>query len=175
MTTPTIQPVYGTPASLTNAIASLATSSTFVAGYESAVFDNSSTLYDDVLLSCKVRVGTTPTVNTQIVVYVVAPIDPTSGSEVWPDVFDGTTGAETLTSFGVGAGFLKRAIVMYVDSTTSDRDYFGGPVSVAALFWGTVPKKFVLFTTHNTGVNLNSTGGNHVFTTQGIYSAIPSV
>jgi hypothetical protein len=33
-----------------------------------------------------------------------------------------------------------------------------------------VPPKFVLFTVHNTGVNLNSTGGNHVFRYRGVYA-----
>ena len=172
MTTPTVQPVYGAVAALTNAIASLGTSSTFVAGYESATFDNSSTLYDEVFVSGKVTVGTTPTINTSINIYVVAPIDVDGGT--WPDVFDGTTSAETITSVGVGQGFLKLLVSLTVDATTSDRAYpYCAPVS--PLFGGVVPKKFVLFTTHNTGVNLNSTGGNQVTRTQGINFAMPSV
>lgn len=156
---------YGTSTALTNAIASLGTSSTWVAGYESDVVDNTTNKYPDYSFEGKVRVGTTPTINTEIRIYVVASFDGTT----WPDVFDGTTGAETITSAGVGNAFLKLAAVLSVDSTTSDRDY---PFSftVASLFGGVVPAKFVVFTTHNTGVNLNATGGNHVFNYRGVYS-----
>jgi hypothetical protein len=152
---------------LTNAIASLATSSTWVAGYESATVDNTSNLYLDYIFDGKVTVGTTPTASTEIRIYVVASVDGTT----WPDVFDGTTSAETVTSAGVRDGFAKLACVMAVDATTSDRAY---PFcfTVASLFGGVVPPKFVLFTTHNTAVNLNSTAGNHVFNYRGTYDTV---
>lgn len=152
---------------LTNAIASLGTSSTWVAGYESATIDNTTNLYLDYIFDGKVTVGTSPTSGTQIRIYVVASVDGTT----WPDVFDGTTGAETITgsSQGVRDGFAKQAATLNVDSTTSDRSY---PFcfTVASLFGGVCPPKFVLFTTHNTGQNLNSTAGNHVFTYRGVYA-----
>jgi hypothetical protein len=85
-------------------------------------------------------------------------------------VFDGTDSAETVTSAGVRDGFAKLAAAMPVDSTTSDRDYYFGPVSVAGLFGGACPKKFVAFVTHNTGVNLNSTGGNHLVYITPVYA-----
>lgn len=160
----TVNIAYAASATLTNAVESLATSSTFVAGYESAVFDNTTTKYDDVLLAGKVTTGTAPTVNTNILIYVVAPIDDTP---TWPDVFDGTTSGETLTSVNMGSGFLKLAAVITV-TATSDLGYHFGPVSVAQLFGGIMPYKFLVYTTHNTAVNLNATGGNHVFKTTGI-------
>ena len=43
---------------------------------------------------------------------------------------------------------------------------------VAALFGGTLPAKFVVFVTHNTAVNLNSTGGNHVISITPVYQQI---
>lgn len=171
MTTPTVQPVYGAVTALTNAVASLGSSSQFTAGYESATFDNTSSLYSDVIVSGFFTVGTTPTVSTQILIFVVVPLDVDGGT--WPDVFDGTTSAETLTSEGLGHAFLKLGAVIDVDSTTSNVAYpFTFKVEDAC---GFMPKKFVLFTTHNTGANLNSTGGNHVTKTQGINYAIPSV
>lgn len=158
---------YGTSTALTNAVASLASSASWTAGYESDVVDNTTNKYLDYTVEGKVTVGTTPTASTEIRIYVVASFDGTT----WPDVFDGTTGAETVTSAGVGSGFLKLAAVMSVDSTTSDRAY---PFSftVAALFGGVCPAKFVLFTTHNTGVNLNSTGGNHSTNYRGVYETV---
>ncbi len=81
---------------------------------------------------------------------------------------DGTDSAETLTSVGVGQGFLKLAAALNVDATTSDRDYAFGPVSVAQLFGGVLPQRWSVFVSHNTGVALNATGGNHVLKYQGV-------
>jgi hypothetical protein len=157
---------FGGTQTLTNALASLATSSDWTAGYESAVVDNSTDLYLDYEVWGQVTVGTTPTTATQIRVYVVPSFD---GSG-WPDVFDGSTGAETVTSAGVRDATAVLAKVIAVDSTTSNRAYTFSIPSIAQLFGGVVPAKFVLFTTHNTAVNLNSTGGNHTTSYRGVYS-----
>jgi hypothetical protein len=150
---------YGSSSELTCTLASLATSATFVAGRESTAVDNTSNKYLDYLLGGRITVGTTPTVNTQIQVWVYANVDDTP---TYPDVFDGTDSAETVTSEGIRDGCLKLAATMFVDTTTSDRVYWFGPVSVAALFGGDIPKFFGVFVVHNTGVNFNATGGNHV-------------
>lgn len=149
---------YVASSAVTITLGGLATSSTWLAGRESTAVDNSSNKYLDYLLAGKIKVGTTPTASTEIRVYVVGMLE----DSTWPDVFDGTDSAETVTSAGVGSGFLKLAAVMLVDATTSDRDYFFGPVSVASLFGGVCPRKFVVFVTHNTAVNLHATDGNHV-------------
>lgn len=162
MSTSTVN--YAASAAIACGVASLATSSTFVAGRESDVVDNTTNKYLDALLSGKVTVGTTPTVNTQILVYVFGLVDDTE----YPDVMDGTDSAETLTSVGVGQGFLKLAATLAVDSTTSDRTYPFGPISVAALFGGILPKKWGCFVTHNSGVNLNATASNHELNYVGI-------
>lgn len=156
---------YSTDTAITCSLASLATSATWVAGRESALVDNTSNLYVDALVQGKIRVGTTPAANTQIIVYVW-------GSSVSPgsvaiDVIDGTDSAETISSVGVRNSFLKIAAVLDVDSATSDRDY-PFSFSVAALFGGAMPAYWGLFIAHNTGVNLNSTGGNHVISYRGI-------
>jgi hypothetical protein len=156
---------YAAAATITCGVESTASSSTFAAGRESSVIDNTTNKYVDALLSGKIRVGTTPTTNTQILIYVFAPLDETP---TYPDVMDGTDSAETLTSVGVGQGFLKLAAVLNVDSATSDRDYAFGPVSVAQLFGGILPPKWAVFVTHNTGVNLNATAGNHFIKYQGV-------
>jgi hypothetical protein len=155
---------YGTSTSLTNAVESLATSSTWVAGYESATVDNTTNKYQDYSIEGYYTVGTTPATNTEIRIYIVASWDGTN----WPDVFDGTTGAETVTSEGVRDGFAKLAAVMRCDSATSNRAY---PFSftIASLYGGVCPPKFCLFTTHSTGVNFNSTGGNQVTRYRGAY------
>lgn len=161
-----IKTAYAASSNLTCTLASLATSSTWLAGQESTEVVNTTNLYLDYLLSGKVTVGTSPTASTEIRVYVVGLMD----DSTYPDVFDGTDSAETVTSAGVGSAFLKLAAVLPVDATTSNRVYHFGPVSVAGLFGGNVPKKFVAFVAHNTAVNLNSTGSNHQLTVTPVYA-----
>ena len=156
---------YAADAQLTIGLASLGSSATFVAGRESTVVDNATNKYVDALLSGRITVGTTPTINTQIFVYVFSPINDTP---TYPDVMDGTDSAETVTTAGVGRGFLKLAAVLDVDATTSDRAYDFGQVSVAQLFGGVLPQKWSVFVAHNTGVALNATAGNHEISYQGI-------
>lgn len=170
MTTPTVQPSYGAFNTITLTGTSLATSSTFVAGREATAIDNSSNLYGDCQVAGKVTTGTTPTANTYIYIYVFERLDDTP---TWPDVFTGSDAAATLTSAGVGFGFLKGAASLFVDTNTTARAY---PFSFYLVpLFGYVPKFWSLFLTHNTAVNLNSTGGNHVFKYRGVNWIIPSL
>jgi len=155
----TVTTTYGTRTTITIAPENVATSSTFVAGVESNVIDNTTDKAVDALVSGVWTSGTTPTANTQVLIYVGALQDDTT----YPDVFDGTSSAETVTSVGVGQGFLKFGAILSVDSNTSNRAYSCAPFSVAQLFGGVLPPKWFLFITHNTGVNSNSTAGNHVW------------
>lgn len=144
---------------LTITLASLATSSTLLVGRESNAVDNTSNLDLDHLLSGKITTGTSPTVNTRIEVWVYAPISISSGTPIYPDVFDGTDSAETVTSDNVKSSLLKLAWSTLVDNT-SDRTYYMPPTSIASLF-GAMPAFWGVFVTHSTAVNLNSTAGNH--------------
>jgi hypothetical protein len=135
---------------------SLASSATRVAGAQSAEFDNSVNLYDDVLLSGNVKMGTSPTASTQVDIWVFACKD---GSTAYPDVITNAgAAAKTLTSENVrnAGGRLLKSIL--VDSTTG-RVYDFSNESVAALFGGVLPAKFVVFITHNTGVALDASAG----------------
>lgn len=154
----TVNLSYRASSDLTISLASLASSATFVAGRESSLYDNSSNLDEDARLAGKITVGTTPTTATQIQVWVAAE----QKDAVWPDVLDGTDSAETWTNAEMRDAGARLAAVINVVSTTSDLAYPFECGSVAALFGGFMPKKFVVFVTHNTGVNLNATGGNHV-------------
>lgn len=162
-----IKEAFGTAVTGSGGITSLATSSTWVAGYEWYVIDNTTDLALDRIQQGVIRVGSSPTTNTEIRLYVVGSYDGTT----WPDVFDGTPSAETITSEGVRDSFAKLAAVLRVDSTTSSRDY---PFyfSLASLFGGVLPKKAVVFVTHNTGVNLNSTGAQHTYADQPVYATV---
>lgn len=158
---------YAADATITIGLATtpLASSATFVAGRQSTAIDNSSNLYDDAYVSGQVTVGTSPTTATQIQVYVYAAQDQTP---TYPDTFTGTDADKTITSAGVAAGMLRLAGVLSVDSTTSNRVYYLAPFSVAALFGGILPHHWGLFITHNTGVALNSTAGNHIWKYAGV-------
>jgi hypothetical protein len=134
---------------------------TFVAGVESDAVTNITNLDLDHQISGVWRAGTTPTANTQVQIWIVAPIsDNLAGTVTWPDVFDGTNSAETVTSAGVLQGFGRLGAVLSVDSNTTGRDYAYGPFSVAALYGGFMPTQYVVFITQGSGATSDATAGN---------------
>lgn len=155
---------YVASSAVTITLASLATDANLLTGRESTAIDNSSNLYLDYLLAGKIRTGTSPTASKEIRVYVVGMMDDTT----WPDAFDGTDSAETVTTRDSEC----RLAAIMATTSVSDTDYHFGPVSVASLFGGVCPRKFVVFVTHNTGVNLNSTGGNHAIYITPVYNTV---
>lgn len=159
---------YAATASNTITLASLATSSTLVAGQEGSSVSNSSNLYLDYFLSGQITTGTSPTVSTYIETWVIAALDDTP---TWPDVFDGTDSAETVTTrnqlFSYGAP-VNTSIV----TATSDVKYPFHGVSLASLFGGLCPRNFVPFVVHSTAVNLNSTSGNHFIKYTPVYITV---
>ena len=157
---------YAASAAYTITLASLATSSTLVAGREGTAVSNTTNLYLDYLIGGRITVGTTPTASTTIEVWAYASVNDTP---TYPDVFDGTDSAETVTSAGIKYACLRQLASMAVDATTSDRVYWFAPTSLANLHGGAVPKNHGLFCTHSTAVNLNATGGNHVLDHTGVY------
>lgn len=162
-----IKLAYGTASDATITLASLASDTNLLAGRESSEVVNTSTLALDYLVSGKITAGTSPTASRSIEVWAVGSWDGTT----WPDVFDGTDSAETITSADIKAS-VCRLIAAMATANTSDRTYHFGPTSIAAAFGGVVPPKFVLFVVHNTGVNLNSTSGNHQIRLQPVYETI---
>jgi hypothetical protein len=158
---------YGTATDLTITLASMASDTNLLTGGESATIDNSANLFLDYLVSGKITAGTSPTAARSIEVWAVGSWDGTN----WPDVFDGTESAETITSADIKASVCRFLAAMATANTT-DRVYHFGPVSLASAFGGTLPPKVVLFITHSTGVALNSTSGNHQIRLQPVYQTI---
>lgn len=148
---------YSANTAITMDLANLASSSTFLAGRESSQIDNTSNKFVDALVSGFVSVGTTPTANTVIGVYVWGA--DTSLATTALDVLDGTDSAETLTNAGILAA-LKLGASIAVPAATSDVQYIVLPFSVAALFGGVMPKFWGLFVSHNTAVNLRNNAVN---------------
>jgi hypothetical protein len=146
---------------LTNGLASLATDANLLAGWECGAVDNTTFEDLDHLVSGIITVGTTPTANTLIQVWAYSYHIITTGTPTYPDVLDGTSSAETLTNTGVKFALMKLVASIDVIATTSNVGYYFPPTSIANLF-GALPQFWGIFVVHNTGVNLNSTAGNHV-------------
>lgn len=157
---------YGSTQTITAAIASLASDTNLLAGLESSIIDNTTDGFEDIIISGKATTGTSPTASRQIEVWAIA-----WDSNAWPDVFDGTSSAETITSADIKASLCKAVAIMPTNNT-SDRTYSFTGVSAKQVFGGVLPSKFVLFIVHNTGVNLNATAGNHEFRYQGVYPQV---
>jgi hypothetical protein len=150
----TLKPLYGSSVALTvTSLGSLATDANLLAGWQSAVQDNTSNLYDDCLLTAVPKTGTSPTVSTTIEVWVYGTLDDTP---TYPDTITGSVGTATLTSANTKNAGLALAAVITVDAT-SNRSYSLRPTSVAQLFGGVMPKKWGVFIVHNTGAALNAT------------------
>jgi hypothetical protein len=155
---------YAADGQFTITLASLASSSTFLAGREATSVSNGSNKYLDYEITGKVTTGTTPTVDREIRLYAVKPINDTP---TWPDVFDGTDSDETVTN----AYILDKLILLWAgsNSATSNVTYPIISALTLAQAWGLVPDNFTVFVAHSTAVNLNSTAGNHELSYRGIY------
>jgi len=149
----TATPSFGTATAVTVTLASLASSTADPpVGRESNVIDMTSIDAIDVWVGGKVTVGTTPTAGKYI--------------QVWfAPSYDGTTYAGSATGSDAGltptnVELMRLAATIVTKATTSNVTFNWG-VCASEVFGPSLPPKFNVFFTHNTGVNLNSTGGNH--------------
>jgi hypothetical protein len=133
---------YIADAALTFDLTALASSATFTAGRESTKVTNSSN-YLDCGISGNFISGTTPTVPAEARLYYVRP---TEDTPTWPDVFDGTDSAETVTN----AQILDTLPLAWsgLASATSNVTYPVVNALTLAQAFGYVPKDFVLFFSH---------------------------
>ena len=153
-----IRTKYGTQATITITLASLADDNTNgTAGRASTAVVNATANDLDHIVSGKIRTGTSPTAGRNIEIWAYAQIDDTP---TYPDSITGTDAAKTMTSANVLLGALRFVTALPVDAT-SNRDYFLAPTSIAQLFGGVLPKRWGLWILNRTGVALNATGANH--------------
>lgn len=151
-------------------LASIATSSTWVAGWVSGTIDNTSDLDLDKLISAKFQLGNSATAG-EIRVYAFAMLDDSN----WPDLLsagtEGTEGTGTVhtTTIRDATMVLLWAAATRADPGTDD-NYQMPPTSVAGAFGGVLPPKFALFVTHSTGVNFAASG--HQVTVKGAYETV---
>lgn len=158
---------YPAASDVTITLASLATDTNLLTGRESTAIDNTTNLYLDYLVSGKITTGTSPADAKSIQVWAVGSWDGTT----YPDGFSGSDSAETITS-GNHKNSVCRFLAELATDATSNRTYHFGPVSVAAAFGGVVPKKWLVFVTHNTVANLHSTGSFHQIRIQPYYETV---
>ena len=162
-----IKIAYGDSSALTITLASLATSADHTTGRESTAIDNTTNKYLDYLLAGKITLGTTPTAGKEIRIYAVG----LSEDATWPDGFTGLDAAKTWTTASIRDAVGKLAAIMQTPATSDQTQWFG-PISVAALFGGVLPKKFIVFVTHDTAVALNATAGNHAIWVTPVYETV---
>lgn len=159
---------YAASSALTQtALDAVASSADWTAGWESDAIDNSINLYTDYIINAVLQVESAGISAGQIRMYLVAELNDTT----WPDVFDGTQSAETVTDVSVRDAICRLAAVTATDTTASQSYYLNCP-SVAAVFGGTVPRKFVVFITQSTGAALESTGDPNQVYVKGVYSTV---
>jgi hypothetical protein len=164
-----IKIAYGSSVDLTfTSLNSLAASSSLLAGAESAAVDNTSNKYTDYLLGGYIKAGAANSQVGVIEVHVVGILNDTE----WPDVFDGTDSAETITSAEIKGAVCRQAA--YLPTTaTNDRIYPFSPVSVANLFGGSLPKKFVVFVTQTAQTSTNALASSgHKLSVTPVYATV---
>jgi hypothetical protein len=158
---------YAASVALTQtALDALASDTTFLAGWESDAIDNSTNKYTDYRITAKIQAESAGLTAGQIRMYVVSEMD----DSTWPDVFDGTQGAETITSAEIRDAIAIQ-IAATLTTTTASRTY---PLVCASLrrALGNVPRKFVIFITHSMVAATESTGDPNQVYVQGMYENV---
>ena len=155
---------YVADAAFTFDLSALASSSTWLAGVESSWITNSSN-YLDYRISGKFISGTTPTAPAEHRLYYLSA---TEDTPTYPDVFDGTAGAETITNSNI-----RDSLVLGWSGTASTSTNITYPVVSAltmAQAFGVCPKHFGLFFAHAHTAALKTDAGNtDQFFNQGIF------
>lgn len=160
---------YAAEAALTvTNLHSLAASATWVAGWESAVVDNTTNKYLDYIVSGLFKTAAANNQVGTIFVYVV----PMISESVYPDVFDGTESAEAISLTNVRDSICKLGAVISVTATASLSYPFC--FNVASLFGGICPPKFVLFVTGNAATTTAAqfAADTNIITVKGVYETV---
>ncbi len=168
-----IKNVYRDPVNLTVAsLASIATSSTLIAGWISPVVENSSQLDLDEILTGMIALGNSA-VAGQIAIYAIAQLDNSN----WPQgaLASGTFGTAGAAAFKDATNRDSVAMPVWsigtrADPGATDDTYQIAASSIRGAFGDFLPRRFVLFVTHSTGVNLAASG--HQLTIQGNYESV---
>lgn len=139
-----IQPIYASYSTLTISLNSLA-SSTAGVGRQSTIVDNSTTKYDGALLNVLIKLGTSPTANKSVFIYLIQS--------------DGTNRTDGAGASDAALTIKNAALIGILTTGTAPAtgDNLRKTFNVDGLGseWG-------IAIVHDSAVNLDSTGGNHV-------------
>lgn len=142
---------------VTTNLAGLASSGTLLTGRALAEIPSVDGLLDREI-GGKITVGSTVTTGQGVCIEIW--LIPKLNDSTWPDAFDGTDKAITITTRNRLFEYGRQVIQLPVDVTTAN---------IAYPFWfsarevfGTLPSSFQIFITHNTGSALNATATNHI-------------
>lgn len=150
-----IKIAYAATAAYTITLTGLAGDANLLAGRESTAVANTSN-YLDELVSGFIATGTSPTAG-QIEAHVVGTLRDTPA---FPDVFDGTDSAETITTAGIKNAICS-ALAIIATTATSSVIYAFKSTGIRQFFGDGLPTQHVIFVTHNTVVTLHATAANH--------------
>lgn len=139
-----IKPLFGSPTAFTITLASLA-SSTAGAGRQSTLVDNSTTRYGRLLVFVKLRQGTSPTGNRGAQVYLLRG--------------DGTNRDDGAGASDAALTVLNSQLIGMLVNKSSPAT---GDVLQGWFIVEEPGKEFGIAIVHDTGVALDSTGGNHL-------------
>lgn len=147
---------YGTSTAITITLASLADS----AARESTAIDNSSTLYDDIIVQVKFKLQTGTPGNAKAVMIYAA------GSEDGTKWTDNATGSDAAVTMRSPTNFRTLDTVLTPDS--GGLTYVSNPVGLAAFFGGVLPRKVNIVVSNLTNVTFSATAGDHAATYTGV-------
>jgi len=152
-----IKAAHGAAAAMTITLASLASSTSGV-GRQSTLVDNTANLYKSALVHAKITVGTSPTANTFIYVYLIRYDNSAVG--------DDGCGANDAGLTVINSPLLGTILV---PATTSNTAYYG---VFDTSFLGPLGSKWGIAVVNSTGAALHATGGNHTVNFVGIKETI---
>ncbi len=167
-----VKTAYGASAAPTMTFASLAASSTLLAGREGTAVDNgAANKYLEYLVAGHFKTAASNAQAGSIAITVVAAEDDTP---TWQDVFDGTDSVETVSLQNVYDQICKPLAVITTTATNALVWPFG-LTSVAGLFNGNVPDQFTFFVSHNAETSTNAwsaTEGDHALKYTPVYLTV---
>ena len=138
---------YAAVSALTITLASLASSTSGV-GRQSTIVDNTTARYQDIELSVKITQGTSPTGNRSVSIYLIR--DNNDSTPIRDDSAGASDAALTV---------LNAPLIGVLVNTGSPST---GEVLQGNFLITRPGPKWGIAVVHDTGVNLDSTGGNHV-------------
>lgn len=152
----TVTDNFGSTTAFTITLASLANSTAGV-GRQSTLIDNTSTKYTSAHIAVKFTVGTSPTANTLISVYLIRG--------------DGTINDDNAGASDAGLTVKNAPLLgtILCTATTSDVAYYG---FFDTKFLGSLGKTFGIAVVNSTGATSNATGGNFTAEYTGITQTV---